>query len=294
MRAAILLLSALLFAPVLAQPAAAELLSPYKDKLFAYPARLGESDNGRHITIDYREERDINGRDAIPERRVRSNYVDAGVRRSQQDLVVKTAAGSVTHMAVGRSDNARFIVLYLHGQGGSRRQGMDDFTFGGNFNRIKNLAVRNDGLYLTVDFGDFATAGARQIASLISVYAARSPKVPVFLACGSMGGSLCWRLAEDAVVAPHLGGLILLGSHWNEGFFTSHAFKRRVPVFFGHGSNDRVYPIAQQETFFRKILQRAPNYPARFVRFETGSHGTPIRMSDWRAIINWMAKQSAD
>jgi hypothetical protein len=31
-----------------------------------------------------------------------------------------------------------------------------------------------------------------------------------------------------------------------------------------------------------------PDYPVRFVRFETGTHGTPIRMVDWRAVLNWM------
>jgi hypothetical protein len=24
------------------------------------------------------------------------------------------------------------------------------------------------------------------------------------------------------------------------------------------------------------------------VRFETGTHGTPIRMTDWRETLNWM------
>lgn len=269
-----------------AQPAIAELLASYKDQLFAYPARLAEADNGRHITVDYREERDINGRDELPERRAWSTYVDLGVRRAQRDLV----AGNVAHMAVGKPDGARFIIVYLHGQGGNRRQGMDDFTFGGNFNRIKNLAARNGGLYLTADFPDFGAGGAKQIASLIATYAALSPGAPVFVACGSMGGGLCWRLADDAKVAPHLGGLILLGSHWDDGFLASRAFKRRTPLFFGHGSNDKVYPVARQEAFFRSILKRAPDYPARFVRFETGSHGTPIRMSDWRAILNWMTE----
>ena len=289
MRAGAALLLAAFVALASARPAAAELLSPFKDQLFAYPARLAEADGGRHVTVDYREERDIDGRDEVPERRVWSNYVDLGVRRAQQDLVAVTDAGRIPHMAVGRPDGARFIVVYLHGQGGSRRQGMDDFTFGGNFNRIKNLAARNGGLYLTADFADFGAGGARQVASLIGAYAARSPAAPVFVACGSMGGGLCWRLADDAAVAPRLGGLLLLGSHWDDGFPASRAFKRKVPLFFGHGGNDKVYPVAKQEAFFRSILKRLPDYPARFVRFETGSHGTPIRMTDWRAVLNWMA-----
>lgn len=283
---AVLAASMFAFAP---GRAAAELVAPFKDKLFAYPARLAEADGGRHITVDYREERDIDGRDEVPERRVWSHYVDLGVRRAQKDLTAATDAGRIAHMAVGRAEKARFIVVYLHGQGGSRRQGMDDMTFGGNFNRLKNLAARNDGLYLTLDFSDFGAGGARQVSSLVGAYAARSPGAPVFVACGSMGGGLCWRLADDAALAPRLGGLILLGSHWDDGFFSSRAFGRKVPLFFGHGGNDRVYPVARQEEFFRAILKRAPDYPARFVRFETGSHGTPIRMSDWRAVLNWMA-----
>ena len=68
----------------------------------------------------------------------------------------------------------------------------------------------------------------------------------------------------------------------------SPAFKAKVPVFFGQGSRDPVFPVEKQEAFFRSILKRDPRYPAMFVRFESGSHGTPIRMSDWRETINWM------
>ena len=65
--------------------AAAELLEPFKDELFAYPDRLAEADGGRHLTIDYQEMRDINGRDEIPERRVKAQYIDLGVRRRQAE-----------------------------------------------------------------------------------------------------------------------------------------------------------------------------------------------------------------
>ena len=49
-----------------------------------------------------------------------------------------------------------------------------------------------------------------------------------------------------------------------------------------------VFPVASQEAFFRAILAKAPGYPTRFVRFESGTHGTPIRMTDWRETLNWM------
>jgi len=263
-------------------------LAPFKDDLFAYPGVLSTGNGGAYTVVDYREMRDINARDEIPERRVRGKYVSTGVRSVQQDLVLKTDAGDVRHFAVGTRQGAKLIVLYLHGQGGSRRQGVDDFTFGGNFNRVKNLMAENGGLYLSPDFPDFGDRGAAQIAALIAHYAEASPGAPVFVACGSMGGELCWKLAADKTVAPKLSGLLLLGSLWDESFLTSAAFRRKVPVFFGQGSHDIVFPVEKQEAFFRSLSARSPGYPARFVRFETGTHGTPIRMTDWRGVLNWM------
>ncbi|WP_411965498.1 alpha/beta hydrolase family protein [Mesorhizobium sp. CA7] len=262
-------------------------LKSFKDDLFAYPATLSTSDNGAYTVLDYREMRDINQRDEVPEKRVHAQYTDPGVRKVQQDLMLKTDAGDIRHVAVGRTEGASIIVLYLHGQGGSRKQGVDDFTFGGNFNRIKNLMAANNGLYLSPDFPDFGDKGAAQVAALIDHYAETSPSAKIFVACGSMGGIICWKLAVRKDTGGRINGLLLLGSLWDDSFLTSPAFKRRVPVFFGQGSHDVVFPVEKQEAFFRSILARKA-YPTRFVRFETGTHGTPIRMVDWRGTLNWM------
>ena len=266
--------------------ASGQTLKPYKDELFAYPGVLSEEGGGAYKVVDYSEARDIDRRDEVPERRVRGKYVSLSVRKVQKDLALKTESGAtIRHFAVGTTDGARFIVLYLHGQGGSRKQGVDDFSFGGNFNRIKNLAVANGALYLTPDFPDFGGGGVAAVSALIEYYATKSPGAPVIVACGSMGGQLCWGLASHP---ERLGGLLLLGSLWDDTFKKSPAFKRKLPVFFGHGSRDNVFPIERQEAFFRSL---GPNYPARFVRFETGTHGTPIRMTDWREVLNWMLAQ---
>ncbi|MBZ9767797.1 alpha/beta fold hydrolase [Mesorhizobium sp. CA6] len=262
-------------------------LKSFKDDLFAYPATLSTGDNGAYTVLDYREMRDINQRDEVPERRVHAQYTDPGVRKVQQDLILKTDAGDIRHVAVGRTEGASIIVLYLHGQGGSRKQGVDDFTFGGNFNRIKNLMAANNGLYLSPDFPNFGDKGAAQVAALIDHYAETSPSAKIFVACGSMGGMICWKLAARKDTGGRISGLLLLGSLWDDSFLTSPAFKRRVPVFFGQGSHDVVFPVEKQEAFFRSILARKA-YPTRFVRFETGTHGTPIRMVDWRGTLNWM------
>ena len=270
------------------QPARALTLKPFKDDLFAYPALLSSEKGDLYRVFDYRELRDINQRDEVPERRVRGAYTALGVRKAQQDLALKSEAGTGRYVAVGRTKGASVITLYLHGQGGSRRQGVDDFTFGGNFNRIKNLMAENGGLYLSPDFTDFGDRGAAQVAALIGHYAEASPGAKIFVACGSMGGALCWKLAARTDMGARIDGLMLLGSLWDESFFASPAFRRKVPVFFAQGSRDPVFPVQNQEAFFRSILAKSPAYPARFVRFETGTHGTPIRMTDWRETLNWM------
>lgn len=266
----------------------AQELAPFKDRLFAYPRILGEKDSGAYVIVDYRERRDIDARDEIPEKRVRSNYVAPGVGKVQRDLIVETPAGNIRHYAVGAATGAKIITVYLHGQGGSRKQGVNDFTFGGNFNRIKNLMARNGGLYLAPDFSDFAEAGASEVSALLQHYLRQSPGAKLFVACGSMGGALCCKLAANKAVAPHLSGLLLLGSYWDDRFFASAAFRARVPVFFGHGGSDKVFPVTRQESFYREIRTRSPGYPVRFVNFRSGTHGTPIRMTDWRQTINWM------
>jgi hypothetical protein len=286
-----LLLALLLMLPLVSQ-ASAQALKPFKDELFAYPGILSSEAGGAYLVVDYSEARDIDKRDQVPERRVRSKYVSTSVRKAQQDLALKTDAGTIRHFAVGRTEGAGIITIYLHGQGGSRKQGVDDFTFGGNFNRIKNLMAANGGLYLSPDFSDFGDNGAAEIAALISHYAEKSPGAKIFIACGSMGGMLCWQLASKGSVAGQLSGLLLLGSLWNDGFLSSVAFKRKVPVFFGQGSRDPVFSVEKQEAFFRSILAKSPGYPARFVRFEAGNHGTPIRMTDWRETLNWMLSVS--
>ena len=263
-------------------------LSSQKDDLFAYPGILSSEDNGAFAVVDYQESRDIDQRDEVPERRVKAKYVSLGVRRQQKDLMLRTAAGDIRHVAVGRTEGAKLIVIYLHGQGGSRKQGVDDFTFGGNFNRVKNLAANNGGLYLSPDFSDFGDKGAAEIAALVSHYTEKSPGAPVFVACGSMGGGLCWELAGKRDMASNLGGLLLLGSHGDDDFLGSAAFKRKVPVFIGQGSKDTVFPVEKQEAFYRSIRAKSAGYPVKFVRFEGGTHGTPIRMTDWRETLNWM------
>ena len=277
---------ALAFAPV-AQ--AAYRLAPYKDDLFDYPGVLETGFGGDYVKVDYVESRDLYERDIVPEKQTKPQYVDMSATASQRDMVATEGRVSVKYIAVGAVDGgAKIIVLYVHGRGGNRGQGADDGMFGGNFNRIKNLMVRNGGVYLSGEFPNLNARGVDQAKVLLEKYIASSPGAPVFVACGSLGGRICWGLAKDPEIARHIDGYMLMGSTNDQGYFGTAAFKRKVPVYIGHGTGDIVISWKQQDAFFRRFKQSDPNYPVKFALFNSGSHGTPIRMTDWRLILNWM------
>lgn len=262
-------------------------LAPWKDELFKVPAVLESRHEGDYLILDYQSGRDINGRDSIPEKKANADRISTEVNSQQKDSRIKTKAGDIRHYAVGNTQGASIIVIYFHGKGGNRGQGVDDGTFGGNFNRLKNLVVRSGGLYLSPDITNFNGKSASQISGLLMHYLAASPNAPIILACGSAGGRICYQLARKSELVPHLDGIIFLGSFPDGVFTDSAAWKARVPVYIGHGSRDYVSYVEKMEALYREIREKSPGYPVKMERFESGTHGTPIRMIDWRKTINW-------
>lgn len=269
---------------------AAYRLAPWKDDLFKYPALLSSKDDGAYVVVDYNEKRDLDERDIVPEKQTKPEYVDLSTKKVEQDMTLTDGTTKVQFIGVGKvQGKAKIVVIYIHGRHGNRFQGANDGMFGGNFNRIKNLMVRNGGVYLSPGLPDLGPPGARQVKALVKQYAENSPGAPIFIACGSLGGQVCWALAKDPEVAPLLGGLLLMGSTHDDGFLKSAAFKnRQFPIYLGHGSHDIILNWKGQADFYQKIKKAAPDYPVRFALFQTGSHGTPIRMTDWRMQLNWM------
>ncbi|CAN7343057.1 alpha/beta hydrolase [Neorhizobium sp. LjRoot104] len=277
-----------LLVPLVAMPANAQEgpIKPFKDELFSRMTVLQSSDGGAHEVIDYQEMRDINGRDREPERRVKDEYVSLGVRRDQQNETLNLAGRRLDVTRVGQAEDAAFTVIFIHGRGGDRRLGVNDYTFGGNFNRLKNLATGNGGTYYSPSVTSFDDKGVADIAALIRYASDQSSGRPVILACASMGGFICQGISRDKQAVRYLKGVALLGGPPDPGLPKSALAKRRLPIYFAHGGNDSVYRSEDQEAVYRKL--KAARYPTRFTLFATGSHGTPIRMVDWRKVLNFL------
>lgn len=267
-------------------------LAPYKDDLFAYPKVLESAYGGDYVKVEYVELRDINGRDEIPVDKAKPEYLSLDTKAVERDMTLIDGRIKLPYIATGKIDGgAKAIVIYVHGRNGNRFQGANDGMFGGNFNRIKNLMVRNDGLYMSPGFPDLKNRGRDAAKALMKSYAATSPGAPIFVACGSLGGGICWRLIEDPEAAPMLAGILLLGSTNDKDFFRSPpatGASKKVPIYIGHGTRDSIIKWQSQKAFFDKVRRDVPGYPIRFALFDSGVHGTPIRMTDWRLVLNWM------
>lgn len=283
------LVLAAIFAGMAVHDAAALTLKPWKDELFGYGQVVETAEDGALRVVDYQEMRDINARDQIPERRVKSAYVSMAVKKAQQNLTVDSPTGPIDVAMTGKGEGASFTVIFIHGRGGDRRLGNNDWSFGGNFNRIKNLAVQNGGVYYAPSVSSFDDAGAARISGLILRAKALSPDKPVFLACASMGSFICARVVRDATAVKSLSGMVLMGGAADGDYARTAAFKAKLPVFFTHGDSDSVYAANDQIAVFRRL--RKAGIPTQFVLFQTGGHGTPVRMTDWRETLNWLLAQ---
>ena len=262
-------------------------LAPYKDRMFALPKVIESRDGGDYRRVDYREGRDVNGRDDVPGRKVRGRYVSMRPRGSEAELTVDLEGTPVRYRVAGKQNGARVVSIYVHGRGGDRRQGMNDRSFGGNFNRLKNLMVRNGGLHIAPDMPEDPALGARLVETLMRRHGGRGN---VVVACGSQGAAVCYALLRDPDALPYLAGVALLGGFADRSVLSAPPFRggAPVPVFIGHGSRDTAYDPRGVEALYGAM--RATGNPTRMVVFESGIHGTPIRMTDWRETINWMLR----
>ncbi len=272
------------------QTASAAVLPSFKDSLFGYPETTARSKDGALVDVPYSEARDIDARDEIPERRVKRSYVQILPGSATKDETLEAPGGALRWTRVGDVAGASAIVVFVHGRNGDRRLGQNDWSFGGNFNRLKNLLVRAGGAYATVDGGALGERDAARVGTLTQTLRKRAPQARIVLACGSMGGELCWTLMADRASAGSIDGLVLLGANSDAARLERlrTAAGRDVPLFLAHGTRDKVYPLDRQRAFFDGVRQRFPAYPIRMAVFEDGNHGTPIRMIDWRDTLNWM------
>ena len=267
-------------------------LKPHKERLFKYRKPLEVKDGGDFLRLPYDPKRDINKRDEQPVRKVKGKYVSSKPKRHEIDTAIEGNGKQLTHFAVGKlSGNASMTVIFLHGRDGSRHLGFSDEKFGGNFNRVKNLMFRNNGIYISADFSDFEDEGRKDITALVEYY---RPKTSgkIVIACGSMGSFLCWRLMKNKKSNSLIDAYVIMGGFPDPAYLSSGKLtvpSGKKPIYFAHGSIDSVYNWENTYNYYSQLRAKSPGYPVRMALFDGGKHGTPVRMIDWRVALNWIA-----
>jgi hypothetical protein len=268
------------------------ILAPFKESLFRYRKPLEVADGGRYLKVPYDEIRDINKRDEIPVRKVLSAYVRKLPRGTEVEREYDAGGTRQLYRAMGALEGgSKITMIYIHGRGGSRDWGFDDERFGGNFNRLKNMMLRAGGAYIAPDFSDFESQGLSEIKALIAKYRPLTDGKLV-IACGSLGNMHCWALARDAQASKQIDGIVVLAGFPDESFLSSGVVRpggRPIPLLIAHGSWDPDYDYKPTLAFYQALRQKAPDYPVRYILFDTGKHGAPVRMIDWRDTLNWIA-----
>lgn len=261
----------------------------YKENLFNYSAVLETDFNGAYELKDYDEMRDVNGRDEIPVKRSLPQYVDQDIIGSETDESLTSNGTKVEYLQVGASENASFVVIFAHGSNGTKLLGMQDWTFGGNFNRLKHFAIYENGTYISPSFTDFKSVGAKQIEMIVKHVREVSPEAKIILACASSGGEICKSVFLKPQTLANISGFILMATGTAPTMFASRDIKSwKGPIFMLHGTEDKLVPYPGFLESFKRFKTSNPDYPVRFQLFKTGVHGTPIRMIDWRDALNWI------
>ncbi len=267
-------------------------LPAFKESAFKYRKPLEISDDGRFMKLPYNELVDINQRDEVPVRKVRSFYIQPLPKGIEKELEYEAGGTKHLYRAMGALDGgSKLTMIYIHGRGGNRDWGFDDERFGGNFNRLKNMMLKAGGAYVAPDFSDFEGKGLAEIKALVAKYRTLTTGKLV-VSCGSLGNAHCWALASDPQASKQIDGFIVLAGFPDTRFLSSPILKsggRKVPLVIAHGSWDPDFDYKPMVDFYQQVRAKAPNYPIRFLLFDTGRHGAPVRMIDWRDTLNWIA-----
>ncbi len=256
------------------------------------------------MKIQYDEMRDVNGQDVDPKHALTKPERFNANKIPQREILIpmkpyrnidkngslSVAGQSSFEVGDTKPESCKWATIFVHGADPRKGNlGVTDNVFGGAFNRMKRLAIENNGLY----YSPHVDVGSEGLAALVKhVRTKTCPKGKIILNCGSAGVAKCWDVVEDKDKEQDVSGLVLIGSGGGPtDWANSNAVKAKIPILFAQGEKD--YPEEVKESAM-KLHAFDPNYPVRFLLYGKGGHMTPLRMLDWREAMNCMLAQAPD
>ncbi len=280
----------LFFVAILFLNLSVQAFDSYNETLFSNKDRLTieQRNKGSYKRYRWDEMEDVNGRDAIPGVAAKPERIDLEASKKQNAIKIKYSEGEIDTYEIGNPKEAKFATIFIHGANGSKELGANDLSFGGNFNRLKSLATRNNGVYYSPSV-ELPTSKPKDMFELVKHIKRNSPNAKIVFICGSAGARVCWSVAHDAETSKNLSGLIFVGGARDDyDYQNTDAFKMRLPLIFSHGSKDSLVPVQTYINQYEAILKVDSKYPVRMEIFEGGKHGTPMRNIDYKESLDWI------
>jgi len=269
-------------------------LKSFKDDLFRFKWGIIKSTYNWDVDyIDFSIKRDVEDRDEIDVKKVYDKYIEKIDKNNRQDLSFRTPFWKQNYWEVKdnnlKNTDAKIVLFYFHGMWGNRHQWINDYSFWWNFNRIQNLMIKNKWVYISTDFKDFTNIGPQEMFLLIKKKMLEYPNAQIYLSSASSWWTLLWRLMNNNEMKQKIDGIILLGSVTN---LFNTIYDKNIPIYIGHWTRDPNINYLNKIKFYLRMKNKNPQYPIKVELFQWWVHWTPIRMVNWKSIINWILQQN--
>lgn len=264
----------------------------FKDDLFSYRNILYSKYNKEYNLIEYSEEIDIEDRDEIDVDKVYEKYINRNIFEYREEKSFYIYNKELKYWEI-KKDNIKnkeieYIIFYFHWMWWNRHQWINDETFWWNFNRIQNLMIKNNWIYISNDFSDFYDRWSEEMLFLIKEKKKQYPNSKIILSWASSWGTLLWNIIKKD--SSLINGIILMWSVVDKHIENIIKYNK-IPIYISHWTKDSQIRYEWKEDFYKYIKSIDNNYPILIDIFQDWVHWTPIRMTDWKRAINFIIKK---
>jgi len=266
-------------------------LKPYKNDLFKYQWGVLKSEfNGDIKLIDYSVFRDIEERDVVDVVKVYEKYTEKIPQNFKILKKYKSDNWEKKYWEIKNAnlldDEIKIITIYFYWYNWNIDQWVNNETFWGNFNRIQNLMIKNNWIYISTEFTNFSNQWVKDISVLLNDLKLKYKNADILLSAGSSGWTLIWNILKQESLKSIIKWVILIGSVVDNNYLVNE----NIPIYIWHWTKDKNLPYTGKYTFYNEIKNQKQNYPIKIEFFDWWLHWTPLRMIDWYLTINWILK----
>jgi hypothetical protein len=242
--------------------------------------------------IDYSVFRDIEERDIIDVEKVADEYIELipewyrNLKNYEWDNWIKQY-WEVKNSGI-KDEEIKIITIYFYWLNWNINQWINDYRFWWNFNRIQNLMIRNNWIYITTEFTNFNDKWVSDISYLIDKLNKKYINAEIIISWASSGWALIWNILEEERLKKIVKWVLLIGSTID----MDYKIDNLIPIYIWHWTKDRNIPYLTKYDFYNKLKEEKQNYPIKIEFFNWWIHWTPIRMINWLDAINWIFEQN--